>query len=175
MMENSRTWSNALPAQLPAVSLNIFCDVERLAAHAAGSVLSTLAQWQQRQLPCIMESLFPEVRTLAHLAAGSQRPSAADWLAARVVVFQLEHLMLGCSELQLMDAVNASLKRLGKRLGLELASLQSFAISVTNGPAVAATGRFALQAKLPSPVAQSLQLRRDLAPHLARLHTMLTR
>lgn len=173
MMENSRVWSGTLPQRLPAVSLNIFCDAERLSAGSASHVLAELCQWQQRQLPCIMESIFPEVRALAYTAAGTGMPTAADWLAARVVVFQLEHLMLDCTELAQMDAINASLKRLAQRLGLELASLQSFAISVTTGVVVAATGRFPLQAKQLSPVQQSQQLRRDLAPHLATLQTLL--
>ncbi|MFC3625602.1 hypothetical protein ACFOKJ_05490 [Vogesella amnigena] len=175
MMENSRLWSGTLPQGMPAVSLNIFCDAERLSGSVSHDVLAQLGQWQQRQLPCVMESLFPEVRALAYVAATSGVPTTADWLAARVVVFQLEHLMLGCTELVQMDAINASLKRLAKRLGLELVPLQSFAISVTTGTAVAATGRFPQQAKQGSPVLQSQQLRRDLAPHLAKLQTIFSR
>ncbi len=174
MMESSRIWSGALPATLPAVSLNIFCDVEHLPACSVESLLPLLSQWQQRQLPCVMESLFPEVRTLAYIAANGASPSAADWLAARVVVFQLEHVVLGPGELSLMEAINRSLRNIARRLGLELASLQSFAIAIKSNHAVAATGRSPKQIKLASPVAQSLRLRQDLAVHLARLQAVLS-
>lgn len=174
MMESSRIWSGALPATLPAVSLNIFCDVERLSTCSVDSLLPLLSQWQQRQLPCVMESLFPEVRTLAYIAANSSSPSAADWLAARVVVFQLEHVVLGTGELAQMGAINRSLRIIAQRLGLELASLQSFAVAGRSDSAVAATGRSPRQAKLASPVAQSLQLRQDLAVHLGRLQAVLS-
>ncbi|MFC3532018.1 hypothetical protein ACFOLG_07450 [Vogesella facilis] len=174
MMESSRIWSGTLPATLPVVSLNIFCDAERLSACAADKLLPQLSQWQQRQQPCVMESLFPEVRTLAYIAANGGKPAAADWLAARVVVFQLEHLVLGGAELALMDAVNRALRVIAQRLGLELASLQSFAIGAAGGCAIAATARSPRQAKLASPVAQSLQLRQAMAAHLARLQAVLS-
>lgn len=174
MMESSRIWSGTLPATLPVVSLNIFCDVEHLSACSMDSLLPLLSCWQQRQLPCVMESLFPEVRTLAYIAANGGSPSTADWLAARVVVFQLEHVVLGRGELTLMDAINRSLRSITQRLGLELASLQSFAVASSSDCAVAATGRSPRQAKLASPVAQSLQLRQDLAAHLGRLQAVLS-
>lgn len=174
MMESSRIWSGALPATLPAVSLNIFCDVEHLSGCSADKLLPLLSQWQQRQLPCVMESLFPEVRTLAYIAASGGSPSAADWLAARVAVFQLEHLVLGVGELALMDTINRSLRTIAQRLGLELVSLQSFAVASSGDCVVAATGRSPSQAKLASPVAQSLLLRQDLAAHLARLQAVLS-
>ncbi|WP_174875706.1 hypothetical protein [Vogesella oryzae] len=167
-MENSRLWSEILSQQMPTVSLNIICDTEFFTADA-NTAVATLWLWQQHRLPCIMESLFPEVRSLAYIAAVDGHPEAGDWLAARVVVFQLEHLMLGRDEMSLMDEINRSLRRLGAKLGLEFSSLRSCAVGVLQEGALAACGRFPLRQKQASPVVQSLQLRSDLAEHLRNL------
>ena len=168
-MENPRSWPQIMTGHGKHIALCIINDVEQ-GSHRLGN---PLAGWsilpQGKAVPCVLESLFPEVRTLAYLSAAGGSPVRADWLAARVMVFSLDHLQLAHDELRLMDEVNLRLQTLSHKLLLECALVRSF--SLVCGQRLWQTegqGNHVMTCH-DSPVAQSLSLRAQLASHLAVL------
>lgn len=168
-MENPRSWPQLMTGHGKHIALCIINDVEH-GSHRPGN---PLAGWsilpQGKAVPCVLESLFPEVRTLAYLSAAGGSPQRADWLAARVMVFSLDHLQLSRDELRLMDEVNLRLQTLSHKLLLECALVRSFSL-VCGQRAWQTEGQGShVMTCHDSPVAQSLSLRAQLASHLARL------
>ncbi|GGX97419.1 hypothetical protein [Vogesella alkaliphila] len=174
-MENHRSWQ--LPAAKHGISsvLCIVSDVEH-GSHLPGNPVARLqALLAGQQTPAVLESLFPEVRSLAYLSAGGRSPQRADWLAARVLVFALQHLELASHELALMDAVNLRLQQLSRKLALDCPLLRSFALFCGARPWRTHGHGEQLLSVTASPVAQSLALRRQLGAHLARVQQALAK
>ncbi|MGM8061888.1 hypothetical protein [Vogesella indigofera] len=172
-MENTRSWQ--LPAAKHGISsaLCIISDVEHCSHQPGNPVARLQALLVGQSQPAVLESLFPEVRSLAYLSAGGRSPQHADWLAARVLVFALQHLELASHELALMDAVNLRLQQLSRKLAVDCPLLRSFALFCGARPWRTHGHGEPLLSVAASPVAQSLALRRQLAAHLARLQQAL--
>lgn len=171
-MENNRRWT--LPgANHITTALCIVGDVEHCSHQPGNPVPQLQAQLAGISRPCVLESLFPEVRALAYLSAAGASPQRADWLAARVLVFALDHLALAHDELSLMDAVNQRLARLSRKLAHECQSVRSFALCCGMRPLRTEGNSAQLFAAQGSPVAQSLALRSQLAAHLQLLRQRL--
>lgn len=168
-MENALPWIAHLPGGFPGHALQIVADVE-FGSHRAGPEWLAMLPPHAGLQPQVLESLFPEVRTLAYLLAAGGSPCRADWLTARVVVFRLNHLSLGLSELGLMDSINQKLAWLAAFLDLELSQLRSFALrGAATGVVCHAAGELHLREQQ-TVVARSLALRGLLAPWLHTLN-----
>jgi hypothetical protein len=166
-MENALPWIESLSCTLPMHALHILADVERCAHLPADELAMLLRPVAGRVV--VSESLFPEVRTLAYLMAQGASPGRADWLAARVVVFRLNHLALSLSELDMMDALNHKILWLADFLQMELPQLRSFALQGALPGTLCQGGVAMLLRQGDSVVAQSLSLREQLRPWLVQL------
>jgi hypothetical protein len=166
-MENALPWIESFSCTLPMHALHILADVERCVHLPADELAMQLRPVIGRVV--VSESLFPEVRTLAYLMAQGASPGPADWLAARVVVFRLNHLALSLSELGMMDVLNQKLAWLSVFLQLELPLLRSFALQGALPGKLCQGGTPMLLRKQGSVVVQSLALREQLRPWLVAL------
>lgn len=166
-MENTLPCIDAAMCATPVQTLHIVTDVERC-SHVPAPALPAFSL---SALPgaVVSEALFPEVRTLAHILAQGQCPTRVDWLAARVVVFRLNHLSLSLSELDSMDSINHKLDGLARCLGLELTQLRSFALCGQLPGILCHAGVPMLLSQQGSLVEQSLSLREQLRPWLQQL------
>lgn len=172
-MESNRCWTVPQAGHGISTALCIVSDVEHCSHQPGNPVarLQTLLAAQSQ--PCVLESLFPEVRTLAYLSAGDQPLQRADWLAARVLVFALDHLELAANELPLMDTVNQRLLRLSRKLHCGCTQLRSFALFCGARPWRTMGNSAHVLSRQTSPVMQSLALRQQLATHLAGLRQLM--
>lgn len=166
-MENALPWIESFSCTLPVQSLHIMTDVEQGATLPAYELTACCHDAGGRLV--VSEALFPEVRTLAHILAQASSPCREDWLAARVVVFRLNHLALSLSELGMMDVLNQKLAWLSVFLQLELPQLRSFALQGALPGKFCQGGTPMLLRKQGSVVVQSLALREQLRPWLVAL------
>jgi hypothetical protein len=166
-MENALPWIESFSCTLPVQSIHIITDVEHAATVPARELTACGHDTSGRLM--VSEALFPEVRTLAHILAQGEHPCREDWLAARVVVFQLNHLSLSLSELGMMDVLNRKLVWLATFLQLELPQLRSFALSGALPGKLCQGGAPILLRKQGGVVVQSLSLREQLRPWLVQL------